>query len=165
MSTELEVTRLPDRSVESLDVLAELRKAIVRLDDQRQLLAEIGEWERLVYGLDGLRVLIADLQTLARSVEDDAIALMPTKRVELEGLAAEKRSGSKVTHWDDDAVLKALLDKAEIGTPLELGREILRAGAVSYWRKGVLRELGVEPDELCDSTPGRPTLQLTRAGA
>jgi len=154
---------LPDRSVQSLDVLAELRAAIGKLDVQRQGLADAGEWDRLVYGLDGLRVLIADLQILCRAVEDDAVRLLPHKREVLDGVVAERRSGTQRKEWDDDGIVREIVNKAEFDHPLELAQEILKAAGVGYWRVTQLRALGIRVDDYCDKVDGRATLQLTKA--
>lgn len=155
--------------------LAALREAILAVDDQRQALAEAGDLDNLARGLAQLRTLVGDLRQLAAATEDDVARLMPAKRVEVEGVGAiERRKGTDRRSWQWDDLLPLLvrlyLDPDLTGELPDAAEAVERMKALIVEVVGVtpskgpritpLRELGIDPDEYAEVTPGRTTVQI-----
>jgi hypothetical protein len=157
------------------DPLGTLRVALAVADQQREMIAAAGDWSSLAYALSSLRSFKGDLDALVRATEDDVARLMPSKRVELPGLGAvERKKGTTRRHWESDELaheiaMRALTDP-ETGEmpPLDLwekvGRvldELLACAPLTgstQWRVGALKERKIDPDDWCESSPGRQTI-------
>jgi hypothetical protein len=168
----------PGPGATGTDLVAWLRSGIANVDRRRQELAEAGEWETLAFGLVSLKQIASDLQTLIRGVEDDVARLLPEKRAVVEGLGViERRQSSERRAWRSDELLDELLRLAvadpETGEVLD-DEAAIRARFVQVlvdcvpftgslkWRLEALRELGIDPDEWCETKPGRTTVQVVR---
>jgi hypothetical protein len=146
----------------------QLRLAIAALDDQRQELAEIGDYETLARGLAAVRTLTQDLRTLARSVEDDVARIMPERRVEVDGFAVlERRKATDRRNWRWSEVLNdalpACLERNEGSVMDALGEliQMLPLAPSTGPRLAVFRDqLGFDPSEYAECTPGRQTVQI-----
>lgn len=159
-----------------LDLVRWLRASITAADNRRRALADAGSWEELAYGLVALKKITDDLRILNRAVEDDLARLMPTKRVELEGLGVlERRKGSTRRNWQSEELLERVLrlgidpeGTGELPGPAELVSRLRSAllAAVPFtgslgWRVNALKELGLDPSEWCEEIPGRVSVQIT----
>lgn len=158
------------------DLVRWLRAALGNVDARRAELATAGDFEGLAFGLVALKVIVDDLRTLIRSIEDDVVALLPAKKVVVDGLGVlEKKKGSARKAWQSEDLLGQVIRLAvdpdgtgEIPPPGEL-LERLRSTLVAVvpftgslgWRVGALRDLGLDPDEWCHTEPGRIGLQIT----
>ena len=158
----------PERSGEEPSALMQLRLAIAALDDQRQELAEMGDYETLARGLAAVRTLTQDLRTLARSVEDDVARTMPDRRVEVEGFAVlERRKATDRRNWRWSEVLNdalpVCLERNE-GSVMDAFGELIQMLPLTSStgpRLAVFRdELGLDPSEYAETSPGRITVQI-----
>ena len=151
-----------------------LRTALLHADTLRQELAERGDWAQLLYAIDGLRQLKADLDTLLRSCEDDAARLLPDKKVAIDGFGVVERRTTSSRKWDSEPLLNDLcrhiLDPEGTGeiTPSAVA-ELLRAlkavlpvTASLGWRVTALKKLGIDPEQYSETTYGRKTIQIVK---
>jgi len=153
-----------------------LTLAITQADTQRAELAHNGDWESLAHGLIRLRTVAEQLRYLVRCVEDDVAELMPEKRVEVPGLPVfERRKGTDRKSWDSEALLSRVV-RVALTDPttgeVESDPAVVREQLVSVlsavvpftgslgWRVRALRDLGIDPDEWCETSPGRVTVQF-----
>mgnify|MGYP006928495357 FL=1 len=129
----------------------------------------------MLVDLDDIRLRIA----LALQVLEDAlIATMTTKTLEIEGLPVlEQRGGKARKAWQSDELLpfvvrKALVSRAPnanvdtVNSVYAVVDEISKAvpftGSLG-WRVTALKAMGIDPDEFCESSPSRRTVQIHRA--
>jgi hypothetical protein len=148
--------------------LMALRLAIASLDDQRAELAEAGDYATLARGLAALRTLSQDLRTLARSVEDDVARLVPERRTEVPGLGVlerRKATDRKAWRWAEvlNDSLPILLERNHGSVMDALGEliQMLPLNASTGPRLAVFRDdLGLDPQEYAECTPGRQTIQI-----
>lgn len=136
-----------------------------RLADE---LAEAGDLAALGDGLGRLRGLRQQLTDLERHVEDHAAKLMPGKRVELDGVTLERHQGGTSAKWQSEELLRYLVGDQLVDPrtgedvyPLLVA--VLPITPSLGWRKGPLREHGVDPDEWSERKPGRMTVSVYRA--
>lgn len=152
-----------------------LRRGLAQLDDQRAALAAAGDLDTLAAGLVSLTALLDDLRELARAVETDVAALMPEKRHEVPGLGVlERRKGTDRKSWDWETLLPTLIrmyvdpdgtgaipDPVEVMDRMrELIVDVLGVTPSKGPRVTPLREMGLDPDEYCATTPGRVSVQV-----
>lgn len=155
--------------------LDQLRRSLDGLDTQRQALADAGDLDTLAVGLAQLKPLLTELSTLRDAIEADVAALMPEPRHEVPGLGVlERRRGSVRRSWDWDHLLPLLVrsyvDPDGTGEIPEAGEVVERLRALITEVIGVtpskgpritaLRERGVDPDEHCESRPGKTSVQI-----
>lgn len=152
---------------------AGLRGAILHADTLRQELADRGDYTQLLYAIDGLRTIKADLDALLRDCENDAARLMPDKKMVIDNLGQVERKTSISRKWESEElltqILKAALTDQQTGeiSPQLLARvgSILKAAlpltASLGWRVTGLEALGINIDDYCDKTYGRQTIQIT----
>lgn len=157
-------------------VVQAMRQVLGQADQQRQQLADSGDWQAIAYALPALKALASDLGLLVRAAEQDVAVMMPEKRVELPGLGVlERRKGTDRKQWQSEGLVSALvrsvLDPDGTGEfPADPVAAVDAAVAVLTecapftpsmgWRTKALREHGFDPDEWCESTPGRTTVQF-----
>ena len=162
--------------VPETDLAGRLAASIVAADDRRHELAERGDWHALAFVLAELRRLAADLRLLVDTVEQDCYRLLPGKRTEIDGLGVlEKRKGTDRRAWQSTDLLDELLRVAVVDreTGAVLDDELLirqrihevLVDAVPFnpslgWRVTALRDLGIDPDEWCETRPGRESVQV-----
>lgn len=160
---------------DAVSLVDALRYAIGHADQQRQALAEQGDVEALGYGLRDLRRLAADLRLLTQSTEDDVARLMPTKTLVVDGLGTlERRKGTDRKKWQSTDLLAHIINLAaldretgELYPPevtlrrlLEVLPEVVPFTGSLGWRVTALRGLGVDPDQWCETAPGRVTVTV-----
>lgn len=157
------------------DGIVRLRRSLAVLDDQRAALAEAGDLDALASGLAQLEPILRDLRDLARAIEDDVARLMPAKTVEVPGVGVlERRKGTDRRAWDWPSLLplliRAYVDPDGTGEMPDAGEVVARMRELIVDVIGVtpskgprvrqLRELGLDPDEWCESSPGRTSVQI-----
>lgn len=155
--------------------LGELHQIIGALDQQRQMLSDRGDLDGLSLGLDQLRTLLADLRDLAQLVEADVANMMPAKTWEVEGVGTlERRTSAVRKSWDWDRLLPTLIrlsiDPEQTGEMPDAPELIARfsqlvADVIGVTpskgpRVAALKSLGLQPDEWCEASPGRTTVQI-----
>lgn len=86
--------------------------------------------------------------------------------------AVKRRKGTKRTAWQHDDLWRLMgrmaqerrnvdEDTGEVESVADaLARHITAACAPGYWRTTPLREWGVDPDEYCQKTEGRDSIQI-----
>lgn len=116
------------------------------------------------------------LSDIARDVEVRLAEVMPDKVLELPGLPVmERRRGTDRKRWASEDLLSLIVSRAIIdpetgellSDPVVLRSRIedeVRAcmpvtGSLG-WRVTALRERGIEPDEFCETSPGRTSVQI-----
>ena len=116
------------------------------------------------------------LDTLANLIAD----AMPDRRIEVPGVGVvERRQGKERRAWDWDALLpqvtRCYMDPDGTGEfptdPLiavdrmqAMAEDVIGLTPSKAPRLSPLRGLGIDPDEFCESKPGRVSLQITRNG-
>ncbi len=92
------------------------------------------------------------------------------------GFQVERRVARQKERWDKPALLSQLVNVAEdnrvdkqTGEIRDLTQTYVdvvgRAAGISYFRRGVLKEWGLDPDKYCEFEWGQPTVRVTKAGA
>ncbi len=164
------------RVIEPLSAIEALRLAVMKLDAERQTLADLGDWPSLALGLRDLNALISDLRLLAGEVEGDVVKLLPQKRVPLddETMIERKRAVSR-KHWDSllllDKVVRTALDPmgtGEITVGVAEGIDIVKTAIAETapftgslgWRVTALRNMGIEPEDYCEVDYGREGIRF-----
>lgn len=121
------------------------------------------------------------LATICTIVEQVLVDVMPDKRLELPGLPVlERRRGTDRKAWQSVDLLDELFRRAvvdtETGEVLDdeaLIRQRLHEVLVDCvpftgslgWRVTALRDLGLDPDEWCETKPGRTSIQIHEEAA
>jgi len=151
-----------------------MRNALLHADTLRQELAERGDWAQLLYAIEGLRALKADLDTLLRSCEDDAARLLPQKKMVLDGFGVVESRTTSSRKWDSEPLLRDLcrqvldpeqtgeIDAAAIPELLRVLKAVLPMTASLGWRVTALREQGIDPEQYSETTYGRKTIQIVK---
>ena len=157
------------------NVLDVLRAGIADMDGIRQELADAGDLDSLAHGLHALRRLKRDLAMLESAVEADVAKLMPQPTVEFDGFVAQRRRGTDRKAWQSEQLLDQVLLRAahdpETGEVIddpyllrdrvsELVRMTLPVVPSTGWRVTGLKALGLDPEDWCESSPGRTSVQL-----
>lgn len=117
-------------------------------------------------------------------VEDLLVDAMPNKTLEVEGIGVlTSRTGAKRTKWDHDSLTSKAAEKmaeqleAEEGemvwrdtgegvNPRSLLAELLRefrTMATPSWKLTGLRQHGIDPDEYCETSWGRKTIEWPKS--
>ena len=109
-----------------------------------------------------LREAITFLKDSYQVVEDALVEAMPSKEMEIPGIGViQRRSGTARKSWDHQAlwrdVTQVLLSDSE-GPEDFVAR--LRTVVTPSWKVTGLRPLGIDPDEYCEVSYGRRTVQL-----
>jgi len=85
------------------------------------------------------------------------------------GVVAVSRSRDR-KQWDHDALIGLVVDAhlagtdGEMPTPWEVAQWFRESAGFAYWKVTALRNLGIDPDSFCESTPGRPRVSITGSG-
>lgn len=160
--------------------LVALRVALAALEDQAAAIAAAGDHLTLANGYAELVALQRDLRTLTGSVEQmlvDTIPVSVNERtgktyydpVHIEGVGTfEVKRRAPTYKWESDALLErlvrdALVDRETGEVPDDETRDainrvvdVIRAAAPFTpslgWRKTVLKEMGVELDDYCETS-------------
>lgn len=130
--------------------------------------------DSLAYVLHELRQARQALSDAERDVEAKLAEAMPTKEMAVDGLALERRWSAARTEWSHEVIAKRVAaasrderilneSTGEIeGESEAAARVVLSAAGIGYWRKGRLKELGIDPTEVCTpSEEGRHTVRLS----
>ena len=93
--------------------------------------------------------------------------------ISIEGATIEVKSGSSRKAWDHQSLAEDVaqriyessidIDTGEVKkNPKEMMADMLKYGAVSYWRVGALKDLNIDPDEYCEVSPPKTSLIVRR---
>lgn len=147
----------------------QVRMALLAFDD----LAEVIDLDRGAALLVELRDLRKWLAAVHDHLEDRVIALMgESRRTDVADVGRLIRyDGKKRTHWRHDELYPVALSVARrnqfdpaTGEAIPADEALLatlKLGlAPAYWRSGVLRSWGVEPDDYAEVTTTRPAVEV-----
>lgn len=171
VSDDLDAT--PPPAVAFVD---QIRHLVMVGDVERRKLAEAGDVEGLAWGLVRLKQVRQLLSDLLTEVEADVFALMPEKKRTVIGVGTlEKRTGSARKKWESTDLVKHLirlaLDPDQTGeipsSPVEAVDQVVSVltecapfTPSMQWRATALRDRGVDPDDWCEVSPGRQSVQI-----
>lgn len=163
--------------------LSELRALGERLDDLEDAAINLLG----THGAEGVASLLAEVRSVRqalgireRAIEDLLADVMLDDTMTLEGVGVfQLRHGKDRKAWQSEQLLSEVirrsLDPEGTGElpPLPEVVERIRAGVFDTapvtpslgWRVTALKRLGLDPDEWCESTPGRTTVQITEAAS
>jgi hypothetical protein len=155
-----------------------LRVSIAEMVADAQSLAEAGDWETLVRGLEPLQQILGDLRILETDVKKYIAETMPERRVHVEGVGSVERK-AKITrrNWDSEELLRkivvgALVDPVTGEIPsspseavekvmLEVKACVPFTGSTG-WRVAALKDRGFDPDEWCEQNMNGYSIVFTR---
>jgi hypothetical protein len=154
------------------------RLGIAQMVDDAKALAEAGDYEALIRGLEPLQQILGDLRILEHAVKNYIADTMPERKVVVSGVGIVERK-AKITrrNWDSEELLRkivvnALVDQetGEIpSSPVEAVHQVvaeIRAcvpfTGSTAWRVGALKERGYDPDEWCEENKDGYSIQFTR---
>lgn len=133
--------------------------------------------------IDGLAMLLAmirrairQLQDAAVFVEDELVKVMPGKTREVVGLGViEMHTGAVRKGWDKEGLTQALIHvlahelpdliNPETGEQINLVQMVERLvtmftdAATPSWKVTGLRKYGIDPEDYCETSWGRKTIQ------
>jgi hypothetical protein len=136
---------------------------LVAIDEARRLSVEAGNVEDLLDLLLTLREVKSEFDLIVRDVEDDCARLMRRKHFNTPQLTAERWAGGlDRRNWQSKDLARKIIADGDFDHPQDVADMLFELAAVSYWRVTKLRELGIDPDEFCDSAPGRATVSVKR---
>lgn len=78
--------------------------------------------------------------------------------IEIPDAVAERMPDRQRKSWDHERLARAVVAR-DGADPVGV---ILRTAAISYWRVGELRRLGIEADAFCEVERGTPRVKVTR---
>jgi hypothetical protein len=162
----------------SRDAVYQLRVALTAMEDDAKALAEAGDWQSLIRGLEPLQQIIGDLRIIERSVKNWIADTIPERKVTVPGVGTVERK-AQITrrNWQSDDLLRKIVvqalvdpDTGEIpSSPMEAVERVLSEirACVPFtgstgWRVGALRERGFDPDEWCEENLNGFTIQFSR---
>jgi hypothetical protein len=117
-----------------------------------------------------------ELHTLEQFVENALAKRMPGKVLEWDGGIATRRKTATNVTWKHADLASSVLVAALVDENGELPSEpvqavgvrvrdfLFKCAGIAYWRKGELKELGIDPDEYISSLPGRWVVDVDLAG-
>lgn len=118
--------------------------------------------------------LLAHRNTVERTLLDLLEYNEPTPLRGMDGWSVRKMGGSARKSWQHDdlgniVAQVAAVDPATGDMPTErlafakdVVAKVLAAAAPSYWRVGVLKSYGIQPDNYCEKSKGRYSVQVQR---
>jgi hypothetical protein len=179
VSTEIELSpagvQPEGKTPEHSDALRALRRIITELDAERASLVEAADLDKLAIGLSAIRTLIGDLRMLADATEANVVELMPQRRYEIEGLGTlERRKGTDRKAWEWESLwpllVRPTLDPdgtgelpdlpTTVASLTSLTQEVIGLTPSKQPRVTALRAMGVDPDDWCEVSPGRTSVQI-----
>lgn len=124
-----------------------------------------------------LRRSIALLRDAATYVEDEMCKVMPGKEVMVQGVGvAEMHTGASRKAWDKEALVDVaahvvadvvpsavIPESGEFINEIQVARDVLGVFlemSTPSWKVTGLRKYKVNPDEFCETTWGRKTIQM-----
>lgn len=153
------------------NIVSAFNDVLLKMDDFRQELAEIGDWESLSFGLKNLNDLKTNLMGVIQSIEKNIYDLMPDKKAMIEGLGQVEKRRSSSKKWESEKLLSDIVRRAldngtgeitpaDVFNLVDTLKKVLPITASLGWRVTELRKL-LDPDFYCETTWGRPTIQIT----
>lgn len=145
-----------------------LHRLLDELDEEAGHAMDTADVEELAHLHVAITKAAQRLATIRGAVETALAKVMPDKRLELPGLPPiERRQGADRKGWDYEAVISALAREAagDLGALLESLKECAPFTPSMQWRVGALRAHGLDPDEFCETKPGRVTIQVHEEAA
>ena len=158
-----------------------LDDAIAGLDPEATSAIDTGDVEELAHLHVALTKASQRLATIRSTVEQALVDVMPDKRIELDGLPVlERRQGTDRKQWDHDrlvpVVVRKALDPDGAGEfpadPFEVMDRVVGMLTKVYPftpstnpRVTELRALDIDPDEWCETRPGRQSIQIHEEAA
>lgn len=151
-----------------------LQNALMVTDDMRAALAEAGDAHQLLLGLEYLRGIKRDLDTLIRATEDDIVRLMEDKKQTFDEVGVVEKKTAITRKWDSEGLMKHLvrtsLDPDGTGeitldnvfALIENLKSALPLTGSLGWRVTELSKMGIDTDQFCDKTYGRTSLTITK---
>lgn len=126
-----------------------------------------------------LRIAAAQMRWAIDGLEDEIVKVMPGKQVEVAGLGVvEMKTGASRKAWDKDALVSRLVSRigddpeafvdvetGEFLPPAEVADRVIKAfllAATPSWKVTGLRAFMIDPDEYCETTWGRKTIQTPK---
>lgn len=142
---------------------------LAALADQASALAEARDSDELALWLAQARQLKRIVGDLERHIEDVLSPLLPYGASEVAGLGAvEVRRARDRKAWDWPALLDAMWPKLAERAEGDMGAmvtdllNVIGLTGSKGPRVTPLRELGLDPDEFCESAPGRLTVTVPK---
>lgn len=165
-------------SNEITTTLSALVHNVETMRDRVTALADSGDYEELIRGLVPLQALLRELRDLDTYAKEKTAEVLPERVVTVEGVGTvQRRAGSMRRKWDSEELLRRLVfqtladpDTGELrardalGAVDEVYRLVLDVMPVTPsmgWRTTALKARGFDPDEWCEATQGKPTVQVT----
>lgn len=151
-----------------------LQNALMVTDEMRAELALQGDTEQLLQGLEYLKSIKRDLDTLIRATEDDIVRLMDDKKMVFDGIGVVEKKTAVTRKWDSEGLLKHLVRTSldpegtgEITLDAVFGlienlKMVLPLTSSLGWRVTELTKLGIDTDEFSEKTFGRTGLTVTK---
>lgn len=154
------------------EALARLSVDVIVMD--RAVAADIGAltWEEASLYLRHVQRAFDDLKSAVAAIEAYIVRTRKAAGVwgdvEVPGVGIVRVSRPKARKaWDHEGIAGHVLDAylsrqpdGEAPDPWAVRDWLLSAGHIDYWRTGVLRSLGIDPDDWCESIPGTPTVRI-----
>jgi hypothetical protein len=153
-----------------LDACNELDKSIYE-DSKTQRLSN----EEALQDISDMHLVKTEIGRLFNSMQDKVIDLVgfTAAPIPVEGATIEVKSGSTRKAWDHKSLAESVaqriyessinIDTGEISkTPKQMMAEMLKYGAVSYWRVTALKDLNIDPDEYCEVSPPKNSVVIRR---
>jgi len=158
---------------DSNTVATTLMGVLNAVDTQRHKLAEQGMWENLAYGLQELKEIKRQLDTVIQTIEKNIYDLLPEKEVFEPGIGMITKSMGSSKKWDSEVLFDAIVtqhllqginDKSFTELVKTLKSCLPLTSSLS-WRSGSLKAAGYNPNNYCETTYTRPTIRIQRDGA
>lgn len=153
-------------------LIASIRTELACIDKE---IAEGGDLVDLGLALDELRAARRELGEVHDRLEDAVAAAMGRRwTVTIDGLGGlVLRGGKQRSRWRHDDLWELTLKRARSVEPLTLGGQtespaeaalrIARSALQpAYWRAKVLKGWEIDPDDYCETTWGRKTVEVVR---
>lgn len=153
-----------------LDACEELEASIYE-DSKTQRLSN----EEALQDVGDMHLAKAEVTRLFGFMQDEIVDLVgfTASPIAIEGATIEVKSGSTRKSWDhaslaEDVAQRIYESSIDIDTgevkknPKEMMADMLKYGAVSYWRVGALKDLNIDPDEYCEVSPPKTSLIVRR---
>jgi hypothetical protein len=131
--------------------------------------------EEVLQDVSDMHLVKATVTRLFGAMQDETVERIgfTAAPINVEGATIEVKSGSSRKAWDHSALAQDVaqriyessidIDTGEVNkTPREMMADMLKYGAVSYWRVGALKDLNIDPDEYCEVSPPKSSLVVRR---
>lgn len=132
------------------------------LDQEMQVAVDDGDVEELADLHIKLSEAKRHLNEIARFVEEGLAEVMPDEIVELPGMPPlQRRFGASRKNWDSDSLFNTIRRDSEDWDDFadKIRAAVPFTGSLG-WRVTELKKLGIDPDEYCESKPGRVSVQI-----